>query len=53
MSNACVTDGERISETCAIWAAFGVFTSKLAPYDIVAGELVIVGRAPLKRYGGE
>ncbi len=53
MSNACVTDGERISETCAIWAAFGVFTSKLPPYDIAAGELVITGRGPLKRYGGE
>ena len=30
-SNACVTEGERISETFAICAASGVVTSKLAP----------------------
>ena len=53
MSNACVTDGERISETWAIWAAFGVLTSKLPPYDIDVGASVISGRGPLKRYGGE
>jgi hypothetical protein len=53
MSSACVTEGERISETCWICAAFGVFTSKLVPNDIDDGELEIVGRGPLKRYGGE
>ncbi len=31
MSSACVTDGDRISDTLAIWAAFGVVTVKLAP----------------------
>ena len=52
-SNACVTDGERISETFVIDAAFGVVTSKLVPYCAPPGADVIVGRAPLNRYGGE
>jgi hypothetical protein len=30
-SKACVTDAVRISDTCAIDAAFGVVTSKFAP----------------------
>ena len=53
MSFACVTDGEEIRETFAICAALGVVTSKLVPIDIADGAPVIVGRAPLKRYGGE
>jgi hypothetical protein len=53
MSFACVTEGDRIRETLAIDAAFGVVTSKLDPYAAADGTAEIVGRGPLKRYGGE
>ena len=52
-SKPCVTDGVRIKATFVIDAASGVCTVKLEPYWIVPGVPVIVGRAPLKRYGGE
>jgi hypothetical protein len=41
-----------ISITLEIFAALGVSISKLEPRDTVAGEADIVGRGPLKRYGG-
>ena len=53
MSSACVTDGERISDTFAIWAAFGVVDAEARAVAHRAGAVVIVGRGPLKRYGGE
>ena len=52
-SKACVTDGERISETFVIDAASGVVTSKLEPQLAPPGAEPIVGRVPLNRYGGE
>ena len=53
MSKAWVTEPSRIQRTSVTCAAFGVATANVCPYPTVDGAEVIVGRAPLKRYGGE
>src|SRR5256885_12782265 len=50
MSLVCVTAPSRISVTLATTS--GVCTNTALPYDALPGAEVIVGRAPLKRYGG-
>ena len=52
-SKKWVTAAGRISDTLVIEAASGVLTWKLLPYCTTEGLLVMVGRAPLNRYGGE
>jgi hypothetical protein len=52
-SSACVTEGSRTSDTFVTEAASGVCTVKPCPYRTIDGALVIVGLAPLNRYGGE
>ena len=52
-SKACVTEADRTNEIEAMFAASGVVTEKLLPKAIVEGAALIVGRVPLKRYGGE
>jgi hypothetical protein len=49
----CVTDERRSQATLVTLAASGVRTKKVWPYATAAGADEIVGRAPLKRYGGE
>src|SRR4051812_46541365 len=53
MSIVWVTEPSPTSTTEPMLAASGVVTLMLAPYWAVAGAEVIVGRAPLNRYGGE
>ena len=53
MSKLCVTEPMRTSDIFSTLAASGVLTVKLWPRLICVGALVIDGRAPLNRYGGE
>ena len=53
MLSACVVAPVLTSETDAIRSASGLFTVKLPLQSNVAGALVIRGRGPLNRYGGE
>jgi len=43
---AWVTEPVRMNETEAIAVASGVATNMFAPYEVVAGAEVIVGRGP-------
>ncbi|MEA2129083.1 MAG: hypothetical protein QOJ85_1974 [Solirubrobacteraceae bacterium] len=52
-STLCVIDDMRTSETEAIDAASGVSSAIVLPCRAIVGALVIAGRGPLKRYGGE
>ena len=49
----CVTEESRIQVTFVMLAASGVPTKNVWPYPTLVGAEEIVGRAPLKRYGGE
>ena len=49
----CVTEASRIQVTFVMLAASGVPTKKVWPYPTLVGAELIVGRAPLNRYGGE
>ena len=53
MSLWCVSAPSETRLTERIDAASGVVTVKFEPYVAAAGALVIVGRGPLNRYGGE
>src|SRR3979409_992282 len=53
MSNAWVVEPSRIRLTLAMPAASGELTLNELPYLTTEGAAVMVGRAPLKRYGGE
>ena len=53
MLKPCVTEDSGIIVTVVILAASGVSTKNTSPYAAPLGADVIVGRAPLKRYGGE
>jgi hypothetical protein len=48
-----VTDESAIIVILAMLDASGVPTKNKPPYATLPGVDVIVGRAPLKRYGGE
>jgi hypothetical protein len=52
MFTECVTEAGFISITLLMLAAFGVVTWKAWFHPTAAGAVVIVGRAPLNRYGG-
>ena len=49
----CVTQGSAIIEMFVILVALGVPTKNDCPYVMLDGNDVILGRVPLKRYGGE
>jgi len=51
-SKPWVTAPGRMSDTDAMLAASCVWTANVAPYGILIGALVMIGRAPLNRYGG-
>ena len=53
MLKVWVTEESLIILTLVIVAASGVWTVKDCPYATLEGADVIVGLAPLKRYGGE
>src|SRR5213596_2301084 len=53
-SNACVTEPSRMNVTLVMLPPSGVSTNSEWPYPTTLGVVpVILGRAPLKRYGGE
>ena len=52
-SKACVTEPRAISVTFVTRAASGVVTVKVVPGVTTPGAALTMGRAPLKRYGGE
>ena len=53
-SNACVTDPNRMNDTLVIAAPSGVPMNSDWPYPTRSGVVpVMVGRAPLNKYGGE
>src|SRR5256885_3448311 len=53
-SKACVTEPNRMNVTLVMFAPFGVATNRAWPYATVAGVApVMLGRAPLNRYGGD
>ncbi len=49
----CVTEESRTQVTLVMLVALGVPTKKVWPYPTLVGAELIVGRAPLNRYGGE
>ena len=53
MLKLCVTEESAISVTFEMLVALGVPTKNNRPYPMLVGNDVIVGRDPLKRYGGE
>ena len=53
MSSWWVSAPSETRLTPLIEAASGVDTERVEPYVALAGAEVIVGRAPLDRYGGE
>ncbi len=52
-SNPCVGAPVRTSAIPVMFAVSGVSTKKPPPYATVVGAVVMAGRGPLKRYGGE
>jgi hypothetical protein len=52
MFTECVTEDGFINITLVIEFPSGVFTWKSEPHPTAAGAELIVGRAPLNRYGG-
>ena len=53
MLKLCVTEESAIIETLEILVASGVATKNCCPKFMLDGADVILGRAPLNKYGGE